>query len=460
MIPVLAIVGRPNVGKSTLFNCFTKSSQALVADQPGVTRDRHYGKGVYNDRRFIVIDTGGLNEELEEINQLTAQQTWQAINEADVIIFMVDAKEGLTIADRNIAAQLRNTAKPLFLVVNKTDGENAANVLIDFYELGLGEPEPISAAHNRGINGLLNKILVAFPVSELEEPVNDAVKIAFIGRPNVGKSTLINRILGEKRVVVCDQPGTTRDSIFIPFAKAKKDYLLIDTAGIRKRGKIINESVEKFSTIKALQAIESANVVIIVVDAHEGITDQDLHLLDFALSEGKALVIIINKWDHMSFYEKDQKRKQLDRKLVFIDFARIHFISALHGTGVGKIFAYIDEAFKSATKKLATPELTRILQNAITAHQPPLVHGRRIKLRYAHQGGINPPIVVIHGNQTESLPASYKTYLSKTFRKGLKLMGTPLQIILKSSANPFAGKKNILTPRQINKRRRVIKHKM
>lgn len=435
MIPVIAIVGRPNVGKSTLFNCLTQTRNALVADEPGVTRDRLYGEGQNGEQRYIVIDTGGLGSDQEGIAKLTTSQTWQAIKEANVILFLLDGRSGLTAADRDIASQLRNLPKKVYLVVNKTDGVDINTAIADFYELGLGEPIPISAAHRRGITALLDKILTAIPVSASKQ-IPEGIKIAFVGRPNVGKSTLVNRILGEERVIVYDQPGTTRDSIFIPFKRAVQNYVLIDTAGVRRRGKV-TAAVEKFSVIKSLQAIEQAHVAVIVIDAHEGLADQDLHLLDFVISAGKALVVAINKWDAMEKYKQEQLEKTLDRKLVFVDFARIHFISALRGTGINNLFKSINEAYKSAIKKLATPQLTRALEKAVEAHQPPLVRGRRIKLRFAHAAGNNPPFIIIHGNQVTALPESYRTYLEKTFRKKFGLIGTPIKIEFKNSANPY-----------------------
>lgn len=437
MIPTIAIIGRPNVGKSTLFNCLTKTRQALVADEPGVTRDRLYGEGQNGEKRYIVIDTGGLVDNPQDLIKLTSSQTWRAVKEATIILFIVDARAGLTPADKDIAVKLRNAQKKTFLVVNKTDGIDIDVSIIDFHELGLGEPIPISAAHQRGINTLLDQILAPIPSTITKENLYIGIKIAFIGRPNVGKSTLINRILGEDRVIAFDKPGTTRDSIFIPFRRSANNYVLIDTAGVRKRGKI-TEVIEKFSVIKSLQAIEQSNVVVIVIDAQEGLADQDLHLIDFVINAGKALVIAVNKWDSMDKYHYEQMEKALDRKLAFIDFARIHFISALHGIGINKLFKSINEAYSSAVKKLSTPQLTRVLEQAIEMHQPPLVHGRRIKLRYAHVAGSQPPFIIIHGNQVESLPKSYHIYLTKVFRKKFGLIGTPIKIEFKNSVNPYA----------------------
>jgi GTP-binding protein len=433
MIPIIAIVGRPNVGKSTLFNCLTKSRAALVADQPGLTRDRKYGEGQIGEQSYIVIDTGGLEGE-EECPPTTAQ-TLQAIKEADAILFVVDGKQGLTHTDEIIANKLRRLHKSVFLTINKTDSIDINTAVAEFYSLGLGDPIPISAAHRRGITALLEKILTTIPIKP--EPAipkpTAGIKIAFIGKPNVGKSTLINRILGEERVIVYDQPGTTRDSIFVPFARGQKNYILIDTAGIRRRHRrdALHASVEKFSIIKSLQAIEESHVVVLIIDAHENITEQDLRLLRFILEAGKALVIAVNKLDGLEKYKREQVRKELDRRLVFLDFVEIHFISALHGTGVGNLFPAINRAYKSASKKLSTPELTRILERLVKAHEPPLVKKHRIKLRYAHVGGQNPPVIVIHGKRVTSLPAAYRRYLEKSFRKALNLVGTPIRFVFR-----------------------------
>lgn len=461
-IPVIAIIGRPNVGKSTLFNCLTKTRDALVADLPGVTRDRKYGEGQFEENRFIVIDTGGIESgSSSEILHLMSRQSAQAISEADFILFVVDAKEGLMLGDYQIAEQLRQTQKPIFIVVNKTEAMDEEVAKVDFYQLGFEHVNAIASAHNRGIKKLINAIFSIIPkpaeLPEISEAALEGIKIAVVGRPNVGKSTLINRILGEERVLVFDEPGTTRDSISILFSRHGKSFTLIDTAGVRRRTKITHE-VEKFSVIKTLQSIEVAEVVVFVLDAREGISEQDLRLLDFVIDAGKALVVAVNKWDNMPLEDRQTFKKEMDRRLEFVSFARIHFISALHGTGVGDLFKSIHEAYKSATKKITTPMLTRLLQAAIVQHQPPLVKGHRIKLRYAHIGGHNPPIVVIHGNQTESLPLDYLRYLSNFFRKQLRLVGTPIRIELKSGDNPYKNKKNVLTPRQIQKKQRMFKH--
>jgi GTP-binding protein len=457
MKPVIALVGRPNVGKSTLFNVMTQSRDALVADYPGLTRDRKYGHGSFDNKDFIVIDTGGLSGENEELDEHMAAQTLHAIEESSVVLFMVDARDGMTVADENIAAHIRRTGKTVYLVLNKTDGLDAAMVASEFYALGLGDPIAVAASHNRGIRPLLEKVLQAF---EQDEPVIDeeqGIKVAFVGRPNVGKSTLVNRVLGEDRVVVFDMPGTTRDSIFIPFERDSKRYTLIDTAGVRRR-RSVHEAVEKFSVIKTMQAIEEANVVVMMMDAQKEIADQDLHLLGFIIEAGRALVLVINKWDGLDDYQKDKIRADVDKQLVFINFAEIFYISALHGSSVGKLYAAIDRAYESATRDLSTPKLTRILEQAMEAHQPPLVRGRRLKLRYAHQGGVNPPRIIIHGNQTDQVPASYKRYLTNYFIDAINSVGTPIKIEFKGGANPFAEKRNKLSKRQQFKRARMIQH--
>lgn len=455
MKPVIALVGRPNVGKSTLFNCLTRSRDALVADQPGLTRDRKYGEGRVGDYPYLVVDTGGLSGEKEGIDGLMADQAWLAVEEADVVLFMVDARDGLVAGDHEIAKRLRSVGKKVHLVVNKIDGAELQVVIADFHNLGLGVPLGITASQRGGVNDLMSEVLPKRDESEIEEEEEDhGIKIAIVGKPNVGKSTLINRILGEQRVLAYDMPGTTRDSIYVPFERRGQRYTFIDTAGVRRR-KNVHDMLEKFSVIKAMQAIERANVVVLVIDAHEGISDQDAHLLGFVLDEGRALVIAVNKWDGLEASERERVKYELDRKLQFVDFAKLHFISALHGTGVGDLFKPIQKAYLSATRHFPTPELTRILEKAVEAHQPPTVHGRRIKLRYAHQGGRNPPTIIIHGNQTKDVPDAYRRYLQNVFRNALKLEGTPIRIEFKTGSNPFEGKKNILTKRQIDKRRRL-----
>lgn len=458
MLPVIALVGRPNVGKSTLFNRLTRSRDALVADQPGLTRDRQYGTGRIGDSAYVVVDTGGLSGDPEAIDLLMQQQVRQAIGEADHILLLLDAKQGCTAGDAVIAEELRRTGLPVTLAMNKSDGVDAEVAVADFYSLGLGDPVAIAAVHGRGVNGLIDQVLDSLPEVEAGEvPEQHGTLIAVVGRPNVGKSTLVNRLLGEERVVAFDQPGTTRDSIFIPLEHDGKSYTLIDTAGVRRRARI-KETIEKFSIIKTLQAIDQANVVLLVLDAQQGIGEQDANLAGHILESGRALVVVVNKWDGLSQDERERIRDEIDRKLPFLNFARLHFISALHGSGVGDLYAMVDKAYANAIRDLSTPELTRLLELLVQEHQPPLVHGRRIKLRYAHQGGRNPPIIVIHGNQTEQVPDSYKRFLINRFRKALNLKGTPIRLEFRTGGNPYEGKKNKLTSRQIQKRQRLKKY--
>lgn len=440
MKPVIAIVGRPNVGKSTLFNQLTRSRDALVADFSGLTRDRQYGEGTIDERKFIVIDTGGLGEADDSVDSLMVNQSLVAISEADIVLFIVDSKAGVMPADLAITKHLRSLeGKRIYLVANKSDGVDTQLALAEFYQLGLGEPMAIAAAHNRGVKQLIAYVLDQLPKTDeiTEEEAPPGTKIAVLGRPNVGKSTLVNRMLGEDRVVVFDMPGTTRDSIYIPYERQGKHYTLIDTAGIRRRGKI-NEQVEKFSVIKALQAIDDADVVLLVLDAKEGIVDQDLHLLGFALERGRAIVIALNKWDGLETHHKEHVKSEIKRRLQFVSFAKIHTISALHGTGVGDLYGSIDKAYASGQVRVSASQLTRFLEDAIAAHQPPTVNGRRIKLRYAHFGGSNPPTIIIHGNQTEHVDESYRRYLENSFRQALKIIGTPIKIIFKTSDNPYS----------------------
>jgi GTP-binding protein len=460
MVPVIALVGRPNVGKSTLFNCLTKTRDALVADFAGLTRDRKYGEAHFQERKFIVIDTGGLSGEDEGIDVVMAEQARLAISEADLVVFLVDSRAGLTAADQQIAHYLRTQQKTTLLVANKIDGLQPDVAAAPFFELGLGEVHGVAAAHGRGINQLMEEVCNLLPVAQEDEiaeavGLGTGIKIAVVGRPNVGKSTLVNRMLGEDRVVVFDLPGTTRDSIYIRYERHGKPYTLIDTAGIRKR-KNISLTVEKFSIVKTLQSIEDANVVILLIDAQEGLVDQDMHLMGQVIDSGRALVVALNKWDGLEDDHKSYLKTELERRLRFVDFADIHFISALHGTGVGLLYKSVERAYKAATEKFSTNFLTKILEDALTTHQPPLVQGRRIKLRLAHPGGHNPPIIVIHGNQTDEVPNHYVRYLEKTFRKALDLHGTPIRIEFKSSDNPYAGKKNKLTQRQMEKKRRMM----
>lgn len=441
MKPVVALVGRPNVGKSTLFNKLTRSMDALVADFSGLTRDRQYGDAKVGDRPFLVIDTGGLSFDAQGIAQQMAQQTELAIDEADIVLFLVDGREGLTGADQEIAEQLRRRSAKILLVVNKIDGIGEEQARMDFFSLGLGEPVSIAAAHNRGVVSMVEALEPLLPAPD-ETDVTDNerdIRIAFVGRPNVGKSTLINRLVGEERVIAFDQPGTTRDSIMVPFTRADRDYTLIDTAGVRRRGKI-NEKVEKFSIIKTLQSVDSSNVCVMMIDAADSVTDQDLHLLGYIIDKGRGVVLAVNKWDGLDSEARDDVRRDLERRVAFLKFTKIHFISALKGSGVNDLFKSINRAYKSAFVDMATPKLTRMLEYAVEQHQPPLVNGRRIKLRFAHQGGVNPPIIVVHGNQTDKLPASYKRYLTNYFQEELRLFGTPLRIELRQGSNPFAGK--------------------
>lgn len=456
MVPVIALVGRPNVGKSTLFNRLTKTQDALVADFPGLTRDRQYGEAVFDNKTFIVVDTGGIGVDDLDVDRLMSKQSTVALDEANVILLIVDGRAGLTGIDQNIVNNLRKLGKKLHLVVNKSEGLDEDLVCADFQSLGINDVHSISASHGSGISSLLEVILAPFVPEIAEEDQNNAIKIAFAGRPNVGKSTLINRILGEERVVVYDMPGTTRDSISIPFTRDEQQYILIDTAGVRRKSRV-GEKIEKFSVIKTLQAIKESHVCLQLLDAQEGITDQDMNLLGFIIESGKALVIAFNKWDGLDEDHKEKVKDELSRRLHFAQFAKIRFISALHGSGVGGLFNDINEAYASATQSFATPKLTRLLQDISTKHPPPCVNGRRIKLRYAHIGGHNPPIIVIHGNQLSSLPDSYKRYLNNEFIKNLQLVGTPLKIEFKGGDNPFAAKKNKLSQRQVNKKRRLMK---
>ncbi|CAM3048410.1 ribosome biogenesis GTPase Der [Moritella viscosa] len=485
MTPVIALVGRPNVGKSTLFNRLTRTRDALVADFPGLTRDRKYGQANLAGREFIVVDTGGINGDEEGIDAKMADQSLLAIEEADAVLFLVDARAGLTVSDQAIAEHLRKQEKKVFLVANKVDGLDGDVAVAEFYALALGDIYQIAASQGRGTNILIEEALAHVEVADLEdeEEFSDAdpfvngellpeeeeseerdedyaslpIKLAMIGCPNVGKSTLVNRILGEERVVVYDMPGTTRDSIYIPMERDGRNYMLIDTAGVRRR-KNINEAVEKFSIVKALQAIDDANVVLMVFDARVGVTAQDLTLLGFAINSGRSIVIAVNKWDGLDTDVKDRIKSELDRRLGFIDFARIHFISALHGTGVGHLFESITEAFDSSTKRVSTSMLTRIVRMAVDDHQPPMHAGRRVKLRYAHAGGYNPPLIVVHGNQVTKLANSYRRYLINYFRRSLKIMGTPIKVEFRDSDNPFADKKNSLSLSQQKKRRRMMSH--
>ncbi len=459
MKPVIALVGRPNVGKSTLFNKLTKSRDALVADFAGLTRDRKYGDGKLGGIDYLVIDTGGLNGESEVLDVRMQQQSWQAVDEADAVVFLVDGREGVTPVDHEIANQLRRAARPVCLAVNKTDSLDEAQVAIDFYELGLGEPHCIAAAHSRGLLKLITAVQSLVPggfTESTDASPDEGLRLAVVGRPNVGKSTLINRFLGEERVVAFDLPGTTRDSIPIPFERDGKTYTLIDTAGVRRRGKV-SETVEKFSVIKTLQAVEACNVCVLLLDATERVTDQDLNLIGYIIDKGRALIVAVNKWDGLENEQRDKIKSDIARRLDFLSFTKIEFISALHGTGVGNLFDLANRAYDSAMIDMSTPQLTRMLEYAIMQHQPPLVRGRRIKMRYAHQGGTNPPVIVVHGNQTARIPDSYKRYLSNFFQRELKLFGTPVRIDFKTGDNPYSHIRNKLTPLQQRKRNRFLR---
>ena len=441
MKPVIALIGRPNVGKSTLFNRLTRSRDALVADLPGLTRDRHYGEGRIGERPFLVIDTGGFEPVAKEgIVHEMAKQTRQAIVEADVVVFIVDGRQGLTPHDKTITDFLRKSGRQVMLVVNKSEGMKYTSVTADFYELGLGDPYVISAAHGDGVADLVDQALdIAIegkPQEENEEATQRGIKIAIVGRPNVGKSTMVNTLLGEERVIAFDMPGTTRDSIEIPFERNGKHYTLIDTAGIRRKGKVF-EAIEKFSVVKTLQSISEANVVLLLLDAQQDISEQDAHIAGFILESGRALVVGINKWDGLTSDYRDHIKREIDRKLTFLTFAKFHYISALKSTGIMQMLKSIDAAYAAAMAKLPTPQLTRALQEALDHQQPRRKGSIRPKLRYAHQGGQNPPIIVIHGNALESIESSYKRYLEKHFRDSFSLTGTPLRIEFRSGKNPF-----------------------
>ena len=460
MPPTLVLVGRPNVGKSTLFNRLTKTRDALVHDLPGLTRDRHYGHGRVGDRPYLVVDTGGFEPVADSgILFEMARQTLQAVDEADAILFLVDGRGGLTPQDKLIAERLRRTGRPVYLVVNKTEGMPGDQAVAEFHELGLGEPYPISGAHGEGVRELMDLVLQRFPAEAEAPAAEDHPKIAVVGRPNVGKSTLVNTLVGEERVIAYDQPGTTRDAIYVDFERAGRKYTLIDTAGVRRKGRVF-EAVEKFSVIKTLQAIEDANVVVLVLDARQDIVDQDAHLAGFILEAGRALVVAVNKWDDLDPYRRDQVKRELARRMGFLSFARFHFISALTGSGVGGVLKSVDEAYAAAMAKLPTPKLTKVLHEAVARHAPHKSGLFRPKPKYAHQGGQNPPIIVIHGNHLEGIANDYKRYLENTFREAFNLQGTPLRVELKANVNPYEERKpKPLTQRQANKARRERRHR-
>ncbi len=461
MLPVIALIGRPNVGKSTLFNRLTRSRDAIVADYPGLTRDRQYGFGKLGPVPYIVIDTGGVAGGEAGIDELMVDQTVRALREADVAIVMVDGRSGVTAADEHVVDLARKHAKKAWLAVNKAEGLDQDIASGEFYALGLGDPIAISAAHGDRISSFMDAVLAPFAETVPEESQDDTdedkpLRVAVIGRPNVGKSTLINRLIGEDRLVVYDQPGTTRDSVAVPFEREDRKFLLIDTAGVRRKSKV-HETIEKFSVVKALQAMERAQVVIALLDASEGVTEQDVSLMGLAVERGRALVVVANKWDGLDSDQRRQVKADFDRRLPFLDFAERMTISALHGTAVGDVLPAAERAYEAATRDMSTTELTRELEGAQTEHAPPLVRGRRIKLRYAHQGGRNPPVIVIHGNQTDRLPDAYRRYLVNRFRKRFRLRGTPVRLSFKTSENPYKGKRNKLTPRQERRRKRLLK---
>jgi len=460
MLPVVAIVGRPNVGKSTLFNALTRTRDALVHDMPGVTRDRQYGISDVGETPCVLIDTGGLVGQAEGIDYLTAQQVHQAIEESQLVLFVVSAREGLTLEDEEIGQLLRQHDRPVLLIGNKTDGTDPDVALAEFAALGMGPTLPVAASHRQGMTALMEKVTGVLPPVEAEdkdtEEDRDRLRLAIVGRPNVGKSTLVNRMLGEERVMAFDLPGTTRDSISTFVERDGVKYELIDTAGVRRRSRV-TEVVEKFSIIKALQAIDRAHVVVLMLDASEGLTDQDTTLLGHILQQGRALVIALNKWDGMDEYDRKQVLSEMDRRLQYVPWARQVRLSALHGSGLKELIKAVREAWRSATINMSTPELTRVLQKAWEAHQPPMSQGRTSRLRFAHAGGNLPPRIIIHGNRTDAIPASYKRYLENVFIRHFKLRGTPLQIDFRSGENPYKDKKNKLTQRQLAKRKRLKK---
>ena len=460
MLPVLALVGRPNVGKSTLFNRLTGTRDALVADFPGLTRDRLYGYGDLAGEPAVIIDTSGLTVPADELDALMAAQVERAVAEADVVVLMVDGESGCTPGDQTVAELVRRTGKPVVLTVNKSEGRVAEEIVAEFFALGIGDPIAISATRGDRIAAMLDAVAALLPKRLTQEQATlaaDATRVAVIGKPNVGKSTLINRYLGEERLVTMDEAGTTRDSIAIPFSYDARSFVLVDTAGIRRKARV-SETIEKFSIVKSLQAIEESDAVILLLDARDGVTEQDVSLLGLILERGRALTLGINKWDGLSEHRRRDIRDELDRQLPFLDFVRMHFVSAQHGSNIFDLLDSAAEAAASARADLPTHRLTEVLQQAVMAHPPPVVRRRRIKLSYAHQGGKRPPTIVLHGNQTERLPGSYRRYLVKTFRKAFRLTGTPIRLQLRTGENPFAGKRNRLTPRQLKRRQRLRRH--
>jgi GTP-binding protein len=459
MLPVVALVGRPNVGKSTLFNALTRRRDALVADLPGVTRDRHYGVCHLGARPFMAVDTGGLSGEEDGIDALTAQQVRLAIDEAALVMLIVDARDGLTAQDRAIVAEVRKSGKPMLLTVNKVDGVDEDAALAEFSVLGLAGVLPLSAAHQRGVGALVERIDALLPQADaaLDTALDDSIRVAIVGRPNAGKSTLVNRLLGEERVVVSEIAGTTRDSISVALERDGRRYTLIDTAGIRRRARV-EDAVEKFSVLKALQSIEAAEVVVLLIDAHENLAEQDLTLIGHVLDAGRALVIGLNKWDGLDADAREACRKALDRRLDFVAWAPRVTLSAKHGSGLKELLHAVLRAHASATREFGSAELTRAVEAAYAANQPPLVRGHAPKLRFAHPGGSHPPTIVIHGSRTKHIAAAYRRYLENFFRKRFRLVGTPIRIEFRDGENPYAGRKNVLTERQMKKRRRLMRH--
>lgn len=462
MIPTIALVGRPNVGKSTLFNKLTKSRDALVADVPGLTRDRRYGRCEIDGQTITLIDTGGLFGD-DILSASLTQQTQLAVAEADLVLLVLDGRDGITTADEDVVSYLRRESVNFIPVVNKIDGIGEDQALVEVAQFGFGDPQLISASHSRGLRTLTETLLAtltdigAFD-REAETTTNKGIHVAVVGRPNVGKSTLINRMLGEERQVVFDMPGTTKDAIDIPFTRNDTDYVLIDTAGVRRKGRV-EEITEKFSVVKALQAMERAHVVILVVDATEGVVEQDLHVLQYALEAGAALLVAVNKWDGLDEDQRDRVKYSVDRRLAFVPWVPLQRISALHGTGVGLLFEMIDTVYAAGEFDVSTSLLTRLVRNMVAAHPAPSVRGRQIKIKVATRGRSHPPTVVIHGNQLDSLPTNYKRFLENGFREALNLVGNPIRLQLRESDNPYAGKKNVLTPRQKERRGRIIKHR-
>jgi GTPase len=460
MLPVVALVGRPNVGKSTLFNALTRSRDAVVADMPGVTRDRHYGVCRLGERSFVLVDTGGLSGSDEGIEGLTAQQVRLAVAEAHVLVFVVDARDGRLPQDAAILDELRRTGKPVIVGVNKIDGVDESTALGEFSRFGVAHTLPLSAAHGRGVDALIAAALPMLPPDQDDTDPglsDEGIRVTIAGRPNAGKSTLINRLLGEDRLIVSEVAGTTRDPIRVPLERDGKLFTLIDTAGVRRRARV-EEAVEKFSVIKTLQSIAASQVTVILIDARENLADQDLTLIGHAIEEGRALVICVNKWDDMDNYAREQCKRALERRLAFVEWAKTVFISALHGSGLRELMRAVVRAHAAATRQLTSSDLTRTLEQAYEGYQPPLVRGHAPKLRYAHPGGSNPPTIVIHGSRTKHIAPAYRRYLEGYFRKRYKLEGTPVRIDFKDGENPFAGKKNVLTDSQKQKRQRMIRN--